>query len=269
MSIIAVTGAASGIGSATAALLEGRGDRVIGVDLGGVEVVADLATEQGRRRAVEAVTAACGGVLDGLVTCAGLAGAPDRPGSALVAVNYFGTIEVLAGLRPALARGTAPSAVAISSNATTCQPGIPKGVIEACLAGDEETARARADRSGSLAAYGATKTAVARWVRRKAVTDEWIRAGVRLNAIAPGMIDTPMTAEGRADPTVGPLLAQFPMPIGRPGHPTEMAALIGFLLSDVASFFCGSIVFADGGTDALLRADDWPAAWDLELPARS
>jgi NAD(P)-dependent dehydrogenase (short-subunit alcohol dehydrogenase family) len=263
VSTIAVTGAASGIGAATTALLADRGDRVIGVDLKDVEVIADLATSDGRRTAIEAITTSCGGALDGLVTCAGLAGAPHRPGSALVAVNYFGTVELLAGLRPSLVRGSEASAVAISSNATTCQPAVPQGVVEACLAGDEDAARSRADASGSLAAYGATKTAVARWVRRHAVTSEWIGSGVRLNAIAPGMIDTPMIAEGRADPTVGPLLAQFPLPVGRAGQATEMAALIGFLLSGAASFFCGSVVFADGGTDALLRADDWPANWVL------
>jgi NAD(P)-dependent dehydrogenase (short-subunit alcohol dehydrogenase family) len=79
------------------------------------------------------------------------------------------------------------------------------------------------------------------------------------------MIDTAMIAEGRADATVGPLLEMFPIPLGRPGRPEEMAALIAFLLGPDAGFFCGSVVFADGGTDALLRTDDWPAAWDLAL----
>ena len=48
------------------------------------------------------ILAACDGVLDGLVTCAGLAGAPSRAGSLLASVNYFGSIELLEALRPAL-----------------------------------------------------------------------------------------------------------------------------------------------------------------------
>jgi NAD(P)-dependent dehydrogenase (short-subunit alcohol dehydrogenase family) len=148
----------------------------------------------------------------------------------------------------------------VSSNSVTTSPGIPLDVVALCLAGDEPAARSAADAAGGMGGtYQASKLAIARWVRHRAVTTEWIGAGIRLNAVAPGMIDTPLVAEGRADPTLGPLLDLFPIPIGRPGRPEEIAALIAFLLGPDATFFCGSVVFADGGTDALLRPDDWPA----------
>ena len=67
----------------------------------------------------------------------------------------------------------------------------------------------------------------------------------------------------KADPELGPLLDGFPIPAGRPGRPEEIAVLVDYLLSPLAGFFCGSIVFCDGGTDALLRPDDWPASWEL------
>jgi NAD(P)-dependent dehydrogenase (short-subunit alcohol dehydrogenase family) len=256
---IAITGTASGIGAACAARLIEAGNRVIGVDVREADIVADLATPQGRRGAVEEVGKASGGRLDGLVTCAGLGGGSDRAGSLLASVNYFGTVEVLAGLQPALARGRAPAAVAISSNSTTCQPRVPVDVVEACLAGDEEGARALADEAGSMAAYPATKVALTRWVRRHATGPHWAGAGVRLNAVAPGMTETPLVAEQRADPVIGPLMGRFPIPVGRSARPSEIAAVIAFLLGPEAAFFCGSVVFVDGGTDALLRPDDWPA----------
>ena len=139
-----------------------------------------------------------------------------------------------------------------------CAAGI---VVEACLSGDEEAACRAADAVGSLATYPATKLALARWVRRAAPTGDWAGQGIRLNALAPGMIDTPLVAEGRADPEIAPLLDALPIPVGRPGRPEEIAAFAAFLLGPEARFFCGSVLFVDGGSDALFRADDMPVPW--------
>jgi hypothetical protein len=76
------------------------------------------------------------------------------------------------------------------------------------------------------------------------------------------MTATAMTDEGKADPTMAPMLDMFPIPLGRAGTADEQAALITFLLGPDAGFFVGSIVFNDGGTDALLRPDDWPQPWE-------
>jgi NAD(P)-dependent dehydrogenase (short-subunit alcohol dehydrogenase family) len=241
--------------------LRTAGWRVVGVDQAGADVVADLGSAEGRRRAVAEATERCGGELAGIVTCAGLAGAPSRAGSLIAAVNYFGTVALLDGLRPLLVRGAA--AVAISSNSTTVQPDVPSDLVDACLAHDEESSARAADAAGSMAAYPATKLAVAHWVRRSATGPEWAGSGLRLNAIAPGMIDTPMVASMRADPETGPLLDMLPIPVGRPGRPEEIAALVEFLLGPDSTFFCGSVIFCDGGSDALLRTRDWPAAWEI------
>ncbi len=266
MGTIAVTGAASGIGAATAARLRGRGHRVISVDVRDADVTVDLGTVDGRAGAIGAITEACGGQLHGIVTCAGLGPIPDRAGSQIVAVNYFGTVALLDGLRRLLAASAPAAAVAISSNSITTAPGIPLDLVDLCLSGDEAAALARADEVGGAGgSYPAAKLAVARWVRRNAVRPSWIGEGVRLNAVAPGLIETPMIEEGRADPAVAPMLDLFPLPNGRGGRPDEIAAVIEFLLGEDASLVCGAVLFADGGTDALLRGDDLPAPWDIDM----
>jgi NAD(P)-dependent dehydrogenase (short-subunit alcohol dehydrogenase family) len=253
MPVVVVTGSAGGIGVAVRERLEADGQQVIGVDQRDAEVVADLSGVDGRQAMVDEVGRLCGGALDGLVAAAGI-----QKGEAahIVSVNYFGAVAALSGLRPLLARGTGAGAVAVSSNSTTTQPGYPLDVVEKCLAGDEDGA-CRAIGDDALGAYAASKLALARWVRRQAPGPQWIGAGVRLNAIAPGFVDTPMTA-GMWEFVTG-LGDLFPIPAGRPGRPGEVAALVAFLLSDDAGFFCGSFLTMDGGTDAALRPDDWPA----------
>src|SRR5438094_10597458 len=99
MGTVVITGVGSGIGAATANRLLADGHEVIGIDLDGCEIDADLGTPTGRRSAVEAVRSRSKGAVDGLVTFAGLAGLTSRPGGLVVAVNYFGTVELLAGSR--------------------------------------------------------------------------------------------------------------------------------------------------------------------------
>jgi NAD(P)-dependent dehydrogenase (short-subunit alcohol dehydrogenase family) len=255
-----VTGSASGIGAAIRERLVADGHRVVGVDRIDADIVADLASPEGRATAVAGVAAACDGELAGLITCAGLAGLPDRPASLLVSINYFGTVEVVSGLREQLAAGGG-SVVAISSNSTTCQPGFSLDLVEACLAGDEAAAGALADTADSVSAYPATKTAIARWIRRNATAAEWIGAGIRLNALAPGLVETPLAAEQRNDPTIGPLVAMFPLPVGRGGTPPEIADAASFLLNN--QFCVGTVLLIDGGTEALLRPDAWPIRWEI------
>ena len=62
----------------------------------------------------------------------------------------------------------------------------------------------------------------------------------------------------RRDDVIGDLVDAFPVPVGRKGTPDELAAFVQFLLGPDARFLCGSVVFVDGGTDALLRPDAVP-----------
>lgn len=252
---IAITGAASGLGAATRGLLEGQGARVVGVDLRGSDVAADLGTPHGRATAVRAVGERAGGRLDGLVVCAGLG--PTHPETAaIVSVNYFGARGVLDGLAGALARGERAAAVAISSNSVTLDPSVDGPLVAACLAGDEPEARRIAAGLPGNTVYASSKAAVGRAVRHGVAL--WGERGVRLNAVAPGPFDSPMLAAALADPFTGPFIDKVPIPLGRRGTTHDIAEVVVWLLSGAARHVHGSILFADGGTDALFFPDRVP-----------
>ncbi|MBF6524191.1 SDR family oxidoreductase [Nocardia farcinica] len=262
MGVYAVTGAASGMGRAVAEKLRAEGHRVIGVDLRDCEVVADLATPAGRRSAVTGVLAAADGRLDGAVLAAGLGPVPDPSRLPVIAaVNYLGVVELLEGWHGALAASGAARVVVFGSNSSTTVPGVPARTIRAFLAGDTDKAVRTVKIFGKNAApfvYAGSKIAVSRWARRHAVTREWAGAGIRLNVIAPGAIRTPLLERQLATPAEAKAIKSFPVPTGGFGEPDHIADWVLMMLSPAAEFLCGSVLFVDGGSDAYLRADDWP-----------
>jgi NAD(P)-dependent dehydrogenase (short-subunit alcohol dehydrogenase family) len=255
MATIAITGSASGIGAAIRVRLEREGHRIIGIDLRDAEVVANLAEVSGRERAVSAARDACEGTLDGLVACAGL-GPQVSDQSLIVSVNYFGAQATLEGLRDCLERGQRPAAVAISSNSSRI-PGLESPIVDACLEGDEPRAREEAAARDGIFAYAGSKLALARWVRRNAVKPDWAGCGIRLNAVAPGATMTPLLQAGLDDPAHADSIKSFTVPLGGFGQPEQIAAAVAFLLGPESAFCCGTILYADGGSDALIRPDEY------------
>lgn len=253
LSTIALTGSASGIGAATAQRLAAAGHRLIGIDLRNADVAADLSTSEGRSQAVSAILERCGGALDALVLCAGL-GAHVEPASTVAAVNYFGAVALLDGLLPALQKGRSPCAVVVSSVASAQLPWEKNPIGAALEAGDEARVAAvlagAGPRAGHLA-YAGSKNALTVAVRRRAA--DWGRAGVRLNTVAPGAVETPLLQGGLADPRYGQAIKDFVAPIARRARPDEVAAMIAYLIGPDAGFIHGAQFFVDGGVDAMMR----------------
>ncbi len=252
-----VTGSASGIGATTARLLTERGARVIGIDLKNADIEADLSTGDGRQQAAAAAIDLAGGTIDAVIACAGIS----APIPLTISVNYFGVTELLEALLPALGRSDAPRAVVVSSMASL-QPNSPE-MVDAALAGDEARAVEIAtsflsdDPMTGYVVYPSSKRALSRWVRRESITPAWAGAGIPLNAVAPGTVITPMTADLLATPESAAMVdAAVPMPLNYHQSPESIAELLIWLTSVENTHMAGQVIYDDGGADVTLRGDD-------------
>lgn len=254
---IVVTGAASGIGKATAELLETQGHTVVRVDLREGDVTGDLSTAEGVDAAVQAISEHTGGTIDGLVANAGVS----LPTELSVAVNYIGTVRLIEGLRPLLAKSEAPR-VSVTSSAATLQGNDPE-LVDLLLAGDAEGALARgkalAEQGGQIgyANYPSSKRAISRWIRRVAPTAEYAGAGIGINGVGPGQVRTAMT-EKLFSTEEGRKMAEdaMPSPYNGIAEAEDIAAVHAFLVSAENAKMTGQVIFVDSGFDALRRGDD-------------
>ncbi|WP_372796745.1 SDR family oxidoreductase [Litorivivens sp.] len=251
MGTYAMTGGATGIGAAIRQHLEGAGHRLIVVDLKAADINADLSSSTDREQAIQGIRAAAKDGLDGFIACAGVSGSVPVK-SLIPSVNYFGAVELVEGLRDILARKRG-AVVLISSNSAPMDT--RQDYVDALLASDEQAAMAMAGETDGHSLYSGSKQALARWMRRN--TQAYAAEGIRLNAVAPGYTRTPMTEGVAKDPAYADAIKQFldSIPLKRAGESEDIAKAVSYLLSDDASFVCGSVLFVDGGHDAMLRPD--------------
>jgi NAD(P)-dependent dehydrogenase (short-subunit alcohol dehydrogenase family) len=263
-----VTGAASGIGAATARCLRDCGGRVIACDLRDADVIADLSTEDGRSALVEGVRRLSGGAIDAIIANAG-GGPPETS----LSLNFFGAVATLEGLRPFLEASAAPRAVAVSSIASLRRPD-PR-FVEACLNGDEPAAIAatrdvlaagapsptgpnpRPDSAqAALDLYANAKHALQLWCRRTATQPRWAGAGISLNVIAFGFFDTPAAAHVLSDPKTRAAMGRMvPLRGAYPGRPEEAAAMLAWCASPENAQMTGQVLYVDGGFECLARGE--------------
>lgn len=251
MGTYAMTGGATGIGAAIKQRLRDAGNEVIVVDIKDADIVADLATEAGRKAAINGIRAAAGEGLDGFVPCAGVGA--NVPNPRLIAnVNFYGTTELIEGVRDLVAARKG-AMVLISSNSAPHPTN--DAFVDSLVEGEQDKALDMADEMETQAVYSASKRAIARWMRRNSTA--YAADGVRMNAVAPGYTRTPMTQKVEEDPTYGPAIKEFvaSIPVGRAGMPEDIANAVSFLLGPQGSFVCGSVLFVDGGHDAQFRPD--------------
>ena len=248
-----VVGAASGCGAASARELRPRSRLLLADrDLDGVtrlaaelgDTVEPIACDLTRPDQVDALVAHIGDELGALVIPAGLSGTMAR-GRTIFEVNLVGMARLLATVEPILGEGSV--AVCFSSVAGHGVPPVPDivAVLDDPLSEHffERLVAVGIDPDGG-AAYPLSKLGVLRMVRRLAPA--WGARGARILSLSPGTTDTPMSrAEIAAHPIMEDMIKD--RPLGRIGQPEEIAAVVGFLTSERASFMTGSDVLVDGG----------------------
>lgn len=253
MGIYVITGGSSGIGARTVELLRERGHETINIDLKGGDINANLANPEGRTAALTALHERCPDGIDAMICNAGV----NRNIPLIISLNYFGATEMAAGVLDLLKK-RGGSCVVVSSNS------IAQGAARMDMVGmlNNQADEARIldlvrdyDPAAAHSFYAATKYALARWARRMSAS--WGAQGVRLNAVAPGNVRTAMTDS--LSPQQRAAVEALPVPVnyesGALMDPVDIANAIVFLASPEAHGVNGVVLFADGGTDALLNSE--------------
>lgn len=258
-SIYVVTGGSSGIGAATVEILKKDGHEVINVDLKDGDICANLATAEGREKALREIHEKCPNGLDGIVCNAGVSGLCGDL-ELVVSLNYFGTIQVARGVYGLLKKKHGSVVITVSN--TISQSAVRKDLVD--LMNNDNNAEQvlsivktmdATNQTIGQSVYIATKYALARWVRR--ISASWAANGVRVNAVAPGNVRTAMTdsLSDVAKYALNALSVPVRYGAGVLMEPEEIAESMKFLLSQCARGINGIVLFTDGGTDALLNSE--------------
>lgn len=212
---VAVSGGTSGIGAAIADAFAAAGAHVY---RGGLETGLDVRSQE----SVERFVGACS-QLDVLVNAAGVIRRGDEHQPAVFAdvmdINANGAMRLCSAAQPLLAQSPHASVVNVASMLSFFG-------------------------SAPAPAYSASKGALMQLTKSLAIA--WAPAGIRVNAVAPGWIETPLTAALRQDDTKREAL-RLRTPMARWGQPSDVAGPVLFLASPLAAFVTGVILPVDGG----------------------
>ncbi|HET9729324.1 MAG TPA: coniferyl-alcohol dehydrogenase [Acidimicrobiia bacterium] len=245
---VIVTGAASGMGAATAQILVDLGAEVHAVDLRKPDVTGLASYSECDLREPEQIDATIrriGSVVNALFNCAGL---PNTfPNLDVMLVNFCGLRHLTEAVIPNMIEGSAIACIASTAGIGWLMNMELLGSLLATRDFDEARAWCEAHPQALTNAYGLSKEAINAYTAVRSFT--LAPRGIRLNCLNPGPTDTPMMPE--FEKAVGKrYMDEFPVPLGRHAVAEEQAWPLVFLNSTRSSFVTGVQLDADGGFKA-------------------
>lgn len=249
---IVVTGCASGIGLETARIIKAMGGDVLGVD---VTMTTQYVDELYRgdlsdRNVIDALVDALPRGVDGLANIAGLP--PTAPPEQVIKVNYVGLKYLTESLVPKMSDGA--SIVNLASLAGIGWPDA-LSTIRASYDLDfdqvEDFVRQHHVGSDGGRSYFFSKEALLVWTLKHRWT--WRHRGIRMNAVSPGPVDTPILDDFIQ--TLGSRAEEDMRVMDRPGRPEDIAPVVAFLLSDMTFWIRGTNIPVDGGMSSHITSE--------------
>jgi NAD(P)-dependent dehydrogenase (short-subunit alcohol dehydrogenase family) len=241
---VIVTGCASGIGLETARIVKKLGGYVIGVDRDKTENYVDelYRADLSDKRAIKALIMALPKDADGLANIAGLP--PTQPAEIVIKVNLVGLKYLTENLIPKLADGA--SIVNLASLAGFGWANAVEQIRESADLDFDDVA-AFVQRHGidqeAGRSYFFSKEALIVWTMQNRWT--WRDRGIRMNAVSPGPVDTPILKDFLE--TLGERAEEDRKVMDRPATPQDIAPIVAFMLSDMTTWIRGTNIPADGG----------------------
>lgn len=242
---IVVTGAASGIGAETAAELQRQGATVIGVDRHPVsDVAASVTAHLADRGSISGLVSSLPDRIDGLANIAGLP--PTSPPGDVIKVNLRGLQLLTVALIPKLADGASIVNLASSAGNRWAEHLDQIREFEDVDWDGIDAFAARHGMAKEGRSYFFSKEALVLWTMQNRWT--WVDRGIRMNAVSPGPVDTPILGDFVA--SLGPRAQRSINTTDRVGRTEDVAPVVAFLMSDAAAWFRGANLTPDGGLSA-------------------
>ncbi|SOC48381.1 coniferyl-alcohol dehydrogenase [Brucella pituitosa] len=244
---IVVTGVSSGIGAETARTIKRQGGTVIGVDRNpaGEAVDSFFQADLSSRDSIDALVASLPHGIDGLANIAGVP--PTAPPEVVVAVNVVGLKYLTEKLVSKMSENGAIVSIA-SLAGVGWADSVPQIRAAEGLEFDQIPDFCREHDIDEQRSYFFSKEAVIVWTLQNRWT--WRDRGIRINAVSPGPVETPILADFVK--TLGARVEEDMRVMDRPGRPSDIAPVVAFLLSDGSRWIRGVNIPADGGMNSYI-----------------